>query len=56
MRSVKEKDLGEIGLVYKHKDENDVKDINGIANNGIRRYFIDWELMDGSAIEYFSGW
>lgn len=48
--------LEELGLVYKHIDENDVKDFHGIAHNGIRRYFIDWKQMEPEAIEYFNGW
>jgi hypothetical protein len=48
--------LEELGLVYNYIDEDNVKDFHCLAHNRIRRYFIDWKLMDASAVEHFSGW
>ncbi|HDS1206065.1 helix-turn-helix domain-containing protein [Shewanella algae] len=50
------RELKDLGLCFRHRDEHNVADEHGILHQRIRRYFIDWESMTSEAITLFSGW
>ncbi|BCV46117.1 helix-turn-helix domain-containing protein [Shewanella algae] len=50
------RELKDLGLCFRHRDEQNVADEHGILHHRIRRYFIDWEKMTPEAVKIFAGW